>query len=110
MREKSKIRRSIHSDINSWIHKHRFLFLLSPNPSPNSMSNFATYGDALLCKPHYHQLFQVKGNYTELARHQRYAISGSTERLIQAGEITEDEAKQMMLIQAEVDNMVEGTV
>merc|ERR1712136_648564 len=47
------------------------------------------------------------GNYTELARHQRYAISGSTERLIQAGEITEDEAKQMMLIQAEVDNMVE---
>jgi len=72
-----------------------------------TMSNFATYGDALLCKPHYHQLFQVKGNYTELARHQRYAISGSTERLIQAGEITEDEAKQMMLIQAEVDNMVE---
>jgi len=70
-------------------------------------SNFATYGDALLCKPHYHQLFQVKGNYSELARTQRYAISGSTERLIQAGEITEEEAEQMMLIQAEVDTMVE---
>jgi len=70
-------------------------------------ANFATYGDALLCKPHYHQLFQVKGNYSELARTQRYAISGSTERLIQAGEITEEEAEQMMLIQAEVDTMVE---
>merc|ERR1719289_854469 len=71
-------------------------------------SNFATYGDALLCKAHYHQLFQKKGNYTELARQtERYAISGSTERLIQAGEITEQEAKQMMIIQAEVDNMVE---
>merc|ERR1712168_561589 len=73
-----------------------------------TMSNFATYGDALLCKPHYHQLFQVKGNYSELARQtERYAISGSTERLIQAGEISEEEAKQMMIIQAEVDGMVE---
>jgi len=70
-------------------------------------ANFATYGDALLCKPHYHQLFQTKGNYTELARTGRYSISGSTEKLIQAGEITEDEAKQMLLIQAEVDTMVE---
>jgi len=71
-------------------------------------SNFATYGDVLLCKAHYHQLFQVKGNYSELARQtERYAISGSTERLIQAGEITEEEAKQMMIIQAEVDGMVE---
>jgi len=71
-------------------------------------SNFATYGDVVLCKAHYHQLFQVKGNYTELARQtERYSISGSTERLIQAGEITEQEAKQMMIIQAEVDNMVE---
>jgi len=70
-------------------------------------SNFATYGDALLCKPHYHQLFQTKGNYSELARTGRYAISGSTEKLIQSGEITEEEAKQMLLIQAEVDNMVE---
>jgi len=50
----------------------------------------------------------VKGNYSELARQtERYAISGSTERLIQAGEITEEEAKQMMIIQAEVDGMVE---
>merc|ERR1712228_1125796 len=71
-------------------------------------SNFATYGDVVLCKAHYHQLFQVKGNYTELARQtERYSISGSTERLIQAGEITEEEAKQMMIIQAEVDTMVE---
>jgi len=70
-------------------------------------SNFATYGDALLCKPHYHQLFQTKGNYSELARTGRYAISGSTEKLIQSGEITEEEAKQMLLIQAEVDTMVE---
>merc|ERR1712121_465788 len=71
-------------------------------------SNFATYGDVVLCKAHYHQLFQVKGNYSELARQtERYAISGSTERLIQAGEITEEEAKQMMIIQAEVDGMVE---
>jgi len=69
-------------------------------------NNFAMYGDALLCKAHYHQLFQIKGNYTELARSSRYAISGSTEKLIQAGEITEEEAKQMMLIQAEVDQMV----
>lgn len=69
-------------------------------------NNFATYGDALLCKPHYHQLFQTKGNYSELARTGRYAISGSTEKLIQAGEISEDEAKQMLLIQAEVDTMV----
>merc|ERR1719431_2203912 len=45
-------------------------------------NNFATYGDALLCKPHYHQL-------------------------IQAGEITQDEAMQMLVIQAEVDTMVE---
>merc|ERR1712050_507478 len=50
--------------------------------------------------------FQIKGNYSELARSQRYAISGSTEKLIQDGEITEEEAKQMMLIQAEVDQMV----
>merc|ERR1719290_243595 len=70
-------------------------------------ANFATYGDALLCKPHYHQLFQTKGNYTELAQTGRYSISGSTEKLIQAGEITEDEAKQMLVIQAEVDTMVE---
>lgn len=70
-------------------------------------SNFATYGDALLCKPHYHQLFQTKGNYTELARTGRYSISGSTEKLIQAGEITTAEAEQMLLIQAEVDTMVE---
>ena len=89
--------------------------ILNPNPSPipiplHSTSNFATYGDVLLCKAHYHQLFQVKGNYSELARQtERYAISGSTERLIQAGEITEEEAKQMMIIQAEVDGMVEGT-
>merc|ERR1712002_102521 len=69
-------------------------------------NNFATYGGALLCKPHYHQLFQVKGNYNELARAGRYTISGSTERLIEAGEITEEEAKQMLLIQAEVDTMV----
>merc|ERR1712168_1689344 len=69
-------------------------------------NNFAMYGDALLCKAHYHQLFQIKGNYTELARSSRYAIYGSTEKLIQAGEITEEEAKQMMLIQAEVDQMV----
>ena len=53
----------------------------------------------------------MKGNYSELARQtERYAISGSTERLIQAGEITEEEAKQMMIIQAEVDGMVEGTL
>jgi len=71
-----------------------------------SNNNFATYGDALLCKAHYHQLFQVKGNYNELARAGRYTISGSTERLIEAGEITEEEAKQMLLIQAEVDTMV----
>merc|ERR1711931_360062 len=70
-------------------------------------SNFATYGDALLCKAHYHQLFQKKGNYTELARTGRYTISGSTERLIENGDITEEEAKQMLLIQAEVDNMVQ---
>merc|ERR1712042_292449 len=71
-------------------------------------NNFATYGDVLLCKAHYHQLFQVKGNYSELARQtERYAISGSTERLIQAGEISEEEAEQMMIIQAEVDGMVE---
>merc|ERR1719289_802624 len=70
-------------------------------------NNFATYGDALLCKPHYHQLFQTKGNYSELARTGRYAISGSTEKLIQSGEITQEEAKQMLLIQAEVDTMVE---
>jgi hypothetical protein len=73
-----------------------------------SNNNFATYGDALLCKAHYHQLFQMKGNYTELARTGRYTISGSTERLIEAGEITEEEAKQMLLIQAEVDAMVAG--
>jgi len=71
-----------------------------------SNNNFATYGDALLCKAHYHQLFQVKGNYNELARAGRYTISGSTERLIESGEITEEEAKQMLLIQAEVDTMV----
>merc|ERR1712168_123646 len=70
-------------------------------------NNFATYGDALLCKPHYHQLFQAKGNYSELARTGRYSISGSTEKLIQAGEITQDEAMQMLVIQAEVDPMVE---
>merc|ERR1712042_430790 len=70
-------------------------------------NNFATYGDALLCKPHYHQLFQTKGNYSELARTGRYSISGSTEKLIQAGEITQDEAMQMLVIQAEVDTMVE---
>jgi len=70
-------------------------------------TNFATYGDALLCKAHYHQLFQKKGNYTELARTGRYTISGSTERLIENGDITEEEAKQMLLIQAEVDNMVQ---
>merc|ERR1712087_851293 len=72
-------------------------------------SNFATYGDALLCKPHYHQLFQTKGNYSELARTGRYSISGSTERLIENGDITEEEAKQMLLIQAEVDNMVQDS-
>merc|ERR1719289_514399 len=72
-------------------------------------SNFATYGDALLCKAHYHQLFQKKGNYTELARTGRYTISGSTERLIENGDITEEEAKQMLLIQAEVDNMVQDS-
>merc|ERR1712142_418534 len=71
-------------------------------------NNFATYGDALLCKPHYHQLFQTKGNYSELARTGRYSISGSTEKLIQAGEITQDEAMQMLVIQAEVDTMVEA--
>merc|ERR1711990_131721 len=53
--------------------------------------------------------FQKKGNYTELARTGRYTISGSTERLIENGDITEEEAKQMLLIQAEVDNMVQDS-